>query len=112
MSFKEEVTKFLLAKGQATGDGDWVYGWQGWESPQDEGHSVGCHWVATPESEVIEYAFSTFEDTDADNVQKTLLALSHVDCQCRKLKDVTIGVEGGAMELLHTLLGIKKEYRY
>lgn len=112
MSFKEEVTAYLLAKGQSCGEGGWVYGWQGHWSPYDEGHSVGCHWVETPESEVVEYAFSEFTDTDHDNQNKTLLALTHVNCQCRKLKDVTIGVEGGAMELLHDLLGIKKEYRY
>lgn len=112
MSFKEEVAAYLLTKGTATCGGDWVYGWQSMYSPRDEGHSVGCHWVATDESEVVEYSFSEFQDTFSPNENKVLLALTHVDCQCRKLKDVTIGVEGGAMDLLHNLLGIKKEYRY
>lgn len=110
--FKEEVTEFLLRKGKACGDDDWVYGWQGWHDPSDEGHSVGCHWVPTDESEVKEISFSTFVDTFSGNEDKVLLALTHVNCQCRKLKDVTIGVEGGAMEILHDLLGIKREYRY
>lgn len=112
MSFKEEVTAFLLRKGQPCNEGDWVYGWHGFQEPSDDGHSVGCHWVETPESEVVEYSFSEFQDTFSPNENKTLLALTHVDCQCRKLKDVTIGVEGGAMELLHDLLGIKTKYRF
>lgn len=111
MSFKEDAIKFLLAKGTATSEGGWVYGWQGYNDPSDPGHSVGCHWVATPESEVIEYSFSEFTDTFHDPEHKVLLGLTHVDCQCRKLKDVTLGIEGGAMTLLHELLGIKKEYR-
>jgi hypothetical protein len=111
VSFKEETIKFLLKKGVATNEGGWTYGWQGYYSVHDEGHSAGCHWVATEDSEVVEYSFSEFTDTFHDNENKTLLALTHVNCQCRKLKDVTIGVEGGAMELLHGLLGIKKEYR-
>lgn len=112
MSFKEEVKKFLLTKGTACVGGDWVYGWQSMYSTQDEGHWVGCIWTPTDGSEVVEYAFSAFEDTEADNTSKTLLALTHVNCLCGKLKDVTLGVEGGVMELLHGLLGIKKEYRY
>ena len=111
MSFKEEVREFLLSKGQCCSEGGWVWGWQGHWSPRDEGHSAGCHWVATEESEVVEYSFSEFQDTDSDNLQKTLLALTHVNCQCRKIMDVTIGVEGGTMALLQGILGIKKEYR-
>ena len=111
-NFQEEVKNFLLTRGTATDDSDWVFGWQGWISPQDEGHSVGCHWVATEESEVKEISFSAFVDTFSGNEQKVLLVLTHVNCQCRKLKDVTIGIEGGAMELLHSLLGIKRETRY
>ncbi len=111
MSFKEDAKKFLLEKGTITTGGGWVYGWQGCSEPTDEGHSVGCHWVDTPESEIIEYSFSEFTDTFHDAENKVLLALTHVNCQCRKLKDVTLGIEGGAMTLLHELLGIKKEYR-
>lgn len=111
MSFIEETKAFLLRKGTATNEGGWVYGWQGYHEPTDEGHSGGCHWVETPESEVVEYSFSEFTDTFSDNENKTLLALTHVNCMCRKLKDVTIGIEGGAMELLHELLGIRKDYR-
>lgn len=111
MSFKEDVRTFLLLKGQCCSEGGWVWGWKGYWSPRDEGHSAGCHWVATDESEVVEYSFSEWQDSDSDNLQKTLLALTHVDCQCRKLMNVTIGVEGGTMTLLHELLGIKKEYR-
>ena len=111
-NFKEEVKKFLLTRGTATAENDWVYGWQGWYAPTDSGHSVGCHWVATEESEVKEISFSAFVDTDADNQQKVLLALTHCNCQCRKLMDVTIGIEGGAMQLLHALLDIKREYRW
>lgn len=111
MSFKEEVITYLLAKGTATNEGGWVWGWQGDYSLRDEGHSVGCYWVPTDASEVVEYSFSEFTDTDSDNEHKVLLALTHVNCQCRKLKDITIGVEGGAMTLLHELLGIKKEWR-
>ena len=111
-NFQEEVKAFLLRKGQATSNDNWVYGWQSMYDPTDEGHSVGCHWVATEESEVKEISFSAFTDTDSSNEQKVLLALTHVNCQCRKLKDVTVGIEGGAMTLLHDLLGIKREYRY
>lgn len=110
--FKDEVKKFLLRKGYACAEDNWVYSWRGWYTPQDDGHSVGCHWVATDASEVVEYSFSSFVDTFSENENKVLLALTHVNCQCRKLQDLTIGVEGGAMELLHDLLGIKKEYRY
>lgn len=111
MSFKEEVQKFLLTKGQCCAENGWVWGWQGDWSPNDEGHSVGCHWVATEKSEVVEYSFAEFDGTDIDNIQKTVLALTHVNCQCRKLQDVTIGVEGGTMALLQGILGIRKEHR-
>lgn len=111
MSFKEEVITYLLAKGTATHEDDWTYGWHGHYSPRDEGHSVGCYWVPTDASEVVEYTFSEFVDTFSGSEHKVLLALTHVDCKCRKLKDVTIGIEDGAMAVLHDLLGIKKEWR-
>jgi hypothetical protein len=111
-TFKDEAIKLLLLKGTATAESDWVYGWQGMYDPTDDGHSVGCHWVATEESELKEISFSAFTDTDMENEQKVLLALTHVNCQCRKLKDVTLGIEGGAMTILHDLLGIKREYKW
>jgi hypothetical protein len=111
-TFKEAAAEFLLQRGQHANEGGWVYGWQGHFDPRrDEGHSVACHWVATEESEVVEYSYHEFTDTFHDAEEKVLLALTHVNCQCRKVKDVTIAIEGGAMTLLHDLLGIKKEYR-
>lgn len=112
MSFKDEATKLLLARGVATEEGDWTYGWRGFYSPSDDGHSAGCHWVSTDESEIVEYSFSEFEDTFSGNTNKVVLSLTHVNCQCRKLKDVTLGIEGGAIKILHELLGVKIEYRY
>jgi hypothetical protein len=110
MSFKEEVQEFLLKTGVACSEGGWVWGWRGYEEI-DSDHTVGCHWVATEGSEVIDYSFSEFDGTDSDNLQKSLLALTHVNCQCGKLKDVTLGVEGGTMTLLQGILGIRKEHR-
>lgn len=111
-SFKEAAKEYLLSRGQHANEGGWVYGWQGHFDPRrDEGHSTLCHWVATEESEVVEYSYSEFTDTLHDPDTKVLLALTHVNCQCRKIQDVTIAIEGGAMTLLHDLLGIKKEYR-
>jgi hypothetical protein len=111
VSFKEDVETFLLARGHMCAEGDWTYSWLGWYSPQDDGHSVGCRWVSTDETEVKEFCFSEFQDTDSDNVHQTVLGLTHVNCQCRKIKDVTIGVKGGTMELLRGLLGIEREYK-
>lgn len=111
-SFKEAAKEFLLQHGQHASDSGWVWGWRGdIDLRHDEGHSVGCHWVATDESEVVEYSFSQFADTMHGSEPAMVLALTHVNCQCRKVKDVTIAFEGGAMTLLHDLLGIKKESR-
>jgi hypothetical protein len=108
VSFNEEVRKFLLEKGEATGGGDWTYGWRDYNRDRRE-HK--CPWVTTEESKVIEYSYSEFTDTFSDNENKVLLALTHVNCTCGKYTDVTIGVEGGAVELLHSLLDIGREYR-
>jgi|SRR5215217_5364973 len=107
MSFKEDVTAFLLKNGTEASEGDWVYGWTAWNDKHEN-----CSWFATDESEVVEYSFSSFTDTFSGNEDKTVLALTNVTCSCGKTKNTTIGLEGGAMELLHKLLGIKKEYRY
>ena len=107
-SFQEEVTKFLLEKGEVASGGGWTYGWRDYNWDRRE-HK--CPWIATGDSEVIEYSFSEFTDTFSDNENKVLLALTHVNCTCGKYTDVTIGVEGGAVELLHSLLEIKTEYR-
>lgn len=108
-SFQEEVTKFLLEKGEVTGGGDWTYGWRDYN--WDRRDHPDCPWIVTEESKVIEYSYSEFTDTFSDNENKVLLALTNVNCTCGKYTGVTIGVEGGAMELLHSLLDIGKEWR-
>lgn len=115
MSFKEDATAFLLQKGTLTAEGGWVWGWRAGSGDvrdrYDALHEDGCTWVATEQSKMVESMYTEFEGTDVDSQQKTLLSLTHVDCTCGFIKDRTIGVEGGTMELLRELLGIEREYR-
>lgn len=114
MSFKDDATAFLLQKGTLTEEGGWVWGWRAGtgdiRDKYDGLHTDDCQWVPTSTSTMVEQVYTEFEGTDVDSQQKTLLSLTHVDCMCGAIRDRTIGIEGGTMELLRELLGIKREY--
>ena len=114
-SFQEAVKAVVLEKGEVCSEAEhWTYGWKDWDREHYLDMRAGkcLRWSATVDSEVIEYSFSEFMDTFNGNEDKTVLALTHVFCDCGKYRDRTIGYEGSTADLLGELLLVRRETKW